>query len=368
VYFPSVDILRGFAALSVLVYHVIETWGWNEFPREGLLSWFRIGWLGVDLFFVISGFVIGLTAFADIDRHGAASFRARFWRRRLARIVPLYYLTSAFFVLLIVERPWPDDFGLNVISHALFVHNLFPSFQGALNPPSWSLGVELQFYLFVMLVAPWLRGRSGVTWLVVMMVLAWIWRFAAFQWLTPLPPARETDLWFATVQLPGALDEFAAGLLLAVFLRGDRGRRALTLLAGRPAMIPLTAVAAGLAFWLAVLIHRAGPPFWQSVVTVTTIRTPLAVAAALLLLIACSLGSERWLRWSAPFRYLGTISYGIYLWHWIVLLLLHKADITQPVPGLVLTLAITVVLATLSWHVLEKPIIKRFSSSPDAGE
>lgn len=367
-YFPSVDILRGFAALSVLVYHVIESWNWQSFPHDGPLAWFRIGWLGVDLFFVISGFVIGLSAFAGIDRHGPMDFRAQFSRRRLARIVPLHYLTCLLFIVLLMPRPWADDIGFNIIVHALFVHNLFPSVQGALNAPNWSLGIEMQFYLFVMLVAPWLRGRHGVVWLIAMIALAWAWRYFAFQLLTPLSPGRETELWLATVQLPGALDEFAAGLLLAIFLRSDFGRRVLALLIRRPAVMLAILVVAGMMFWSAVLIHRAGPPFWQSVVTVTTIRTPLAAAAVLLLLIACSLNSERWLRWSTPFRYLGVISYGIYLWHWLVLLALHQAGVTSPIVGLVLTFAITLALSVCSWHVLEKPIITRFSRSPDAGD
>ena len=55
-YFPSIDILRGFAALSVVVYHVIEHFKWIDFPTQGPLVWFRIGWMGVDLFFCYIGF------------------------------------------------------------------------------------------------------------------------------------------------------------------------------------------------------------------------------------------------------------------------------------------------------------------------
>lgn len=62
-YFPLIDVLRGFAAITVLVYHVIEHFHWTAFPTEGLLSWFRIGWMGVDLFFVISGFCNGIGSF-----------------------------------------------------------------------------------------------------------------------------------------------------------------------------------------------------------------------------------------------------------------------------------------------------------------
>lgn len=48
--FPNIDLLRGFAAISVLIYHVIEMTSWKDFPATGILSWFRIGWMGVDIF------------------------------------------------------------------------------------------------------------------------------------------------------------------------------------------------------------------------------------------------------------------------------------------------------------------------------
>jgi peptidoglycan/LPS O-acetylase OafA/YrhL len=64
--FPLIDALRGIAALLVLIYHVIEISGWQSFPSSGIALLFRIGWIGVDLFFVISGFVIGRAAIAGM--------------------------------------------------------------------------------------------------------------------------------------------------------------------------------------------------------------------------------------------------------------------------------------------------------------
>lgn len=100
-YFETIDILRGFAALSVVVYHVIELFNWTEFPSTGPMLWFRTGWMGVDLFFVISGFVIGLSAFSEIDRSGPTHFHGAFFARRVARIVPLHYLTMLVFIVFI---------------------------------------------------------------------------------------------------------------------------------------------------------------------------------------------------------------------------------------------------------------------------
>lgn len=363
-FYPYVDILRGFAAVSVLVYHVIEYWSWTAFPHDGPLAWFRIGWLGVDLFFVISGFVIGLSALAGIDRVGAKGFRAPFWRRRLVRILPLYYLTCLVFVVLLMPGPWGGDFVVNVLTHGLFIHNVFPSTQGALNAPNWSLGIEMQFYLLMLLIAPWLRGCKGWWLLAGMTATAWLWRHAAFRLMSPLPQGGEESLWLATVQLPGTLDEFAAGLLLARFIRGARGQNFLALMARRPATLLLVAGAAALSLWSAFLIYWSGPSFWHSAATVTLVRTPLAIAAALSVLMACTPASARWLRVSAPLRYLGTISYGIYLWHWPVLVMLRNAGVTRPEDGLILTAAISLSLAAMSWHFFEKPIIRHFGRLP----
>ena len=122
-YFPNVNLLRAFAALLVLVYHVIELAPWPEFPTAGPGLLFRAGWVGVDLFFVISGFVIGLSAIR-LYRDGARDYRRTFLRRRLARIVPLYVFTCAAFLLMVqpavLSLPW-GKLALQLVSHLLFL-------------------------------------------------------------------------------------------------------------------------------------------------------------------------------------------------------------------------------------------------------
>lgn len=329
------------------------------FPDGGVLSWFRIGWLGVDLFFVISGFVIGLSALGEIDRHGPRDFRRPFAVRRLARIVPLYYLTSLLFVLVLLPRPYESQM-INILAHAMFVHNLFPSLQLALNAPTWSLGIELQFYLLALVIAPWLHGRLWWALVLAMCSVAWAWRYVVYQLMSPLPSGGESALWMATTQLPGTLDEFAAGLLLAHFVRSVRGQTALEAMRHNSALQFLAFAGAGISLYSAFLLYWSAPSFWQSVGTVTFVRTPLAISAALLLLVCCTLDSSRWQMISTPFRYLGTISYGIYLWHWPVLVLLRDNVELTPGQALLHTTWVTVSLAILSWHLFEKPIIDRF--------
>ena len=101
-YFENIDLLRAFAAISVLVYHVIELSSWKSFPINGLLSWFRIGWMGVDLFFVISGFVITLSAFSILEKNNLKKYRILFSKKRIARIVPLHYLTILVFLTFVM--------------------------------------------------------------------------------------------------------------------------------------------------------------------------------------------------------------------------------------------------------------------------
>jgi len=84
----NVNLLRAFAATAVVVYHVIVYMKWTTFPVDGPLLTFRIGWIGIDLFFVISGFVITRSALA-LYREDPVEFSRRYRARRLSRIVPL---------------------------------------------------------------------------------------------------------------------------------------------------------------------------------------------------------------------------------------------------------------------------------------
>lgn len=222
-YFETVDVLRGFAALSVVVYHVIELFAWKTFPSTGPLLWFRAGWMGVDLFFVISGFVIGFSAFAEIDKRGPWHFQGAFFARRVTRIVPLHYLTMLAFVVFISPELLFTNFWTNLISHLLFVHNLNLNLHGAINGSNWSLATEMQFYVLMLLAAPWIRiGRWwGIA--AVFIVTAWIWRYGVTLFVQPSGQWGTFPIFIAATQLPGMLDEFVAGLLLARLVRSELG-------------------------------------------------------------------------------------------------------------------------------------------------
>ena len=134
-FYPGIEILRGFAALMVLVYHVIAHGQWAAFPEQGPLLLFRMGWLGVDLFLVISGFVITLAVIGGVARSGdLAGFRRDFAARRWRRIAPLYFLTMLAFLFMVepglLLQGW-QTLAWHLGTHALFVHNMTVATHGA---------------------------------------------------------------------------------------------------------------------------------------------------------------------------------------------------------------------------------------------
>ena len=348
--FPAIDSLRGFAAVSVLAAHVIDATAWKSFPIEGPLVWFRIGFFGVDLFFVISGFVVthmALTVYAK----DPAAFWSTFAVSRLCRIVPLYLLTMAAF-LMVVSPGFVRDpqFWRHLMMHLGFIHNLTYETYGTIDAPNWSVAAEMQFYACLALVLPLLMRVRLPYLLVGCIVIAWAWKYAAFQ-IADDSPLRPFHLKVLTEQVPACLDEFGFGIVLAFIVRTERYKA----LSAMPWFAPVCALVAFTAVTVALKIFWLDTEFWHNPIMVTMFRTLLGFAFALAIFAACQIKGAA-LRLLAPLQYLGTISYGIYLWHWIVLLKLQNLDLT-PWEVLAGTLAVTFVLSALSWHLFESPMV-----------
>jgi peptidoglycan/LPS O-acetylase OafA/YrhL len=363
--FPLIDVLRGFAALSVVVFHVIAHFNWTSFPISGPLVWFRIGGMGVDLFFVISGFVIALSAFARLSRGGFADFVRSFSRARIARIVPLYYLTGLVFIVFIQpELVFVPDIWKQVLSHGLFVHSWFLMHQGGINGVNWSVSVEMQFYLLMLLSAPWLRRAN---WLLIGMggvAVAWSWRAGVYLLVDPNGQWGTFPIFVYTTELPGMLDEFAAGVLLARIILSPKGQALLMWARPRPWVLP---VAATIAVTVALQIYWRNSTYWNSGVMVIAFKTVLAVACAVVVLSACALQYPMVVQLTAPLRYLGTISYGIYLWHLPIIFALKRVSWVEGPKALPAVIMLTLLFASLSWHFFERPLMQRFGSRVKGG-
>lgn len=357
--YPGIDLLRALAALLVLVYHVIRLGNWAHLPESEIWFSFRNGWIGVDLFLVISGFVITLTALNGHERQGPA-FGRDFVRHRLARIVPLYYLTTLVFLVLVDPGLFMLENGVwrrHLATHLLFVHNLHHATHGSINGPAWSVALEMQYYLVMLILTPWL-ARIGVARLLLFsMAGAALWRYLTTLWWTP-GVAQPIVQFIYQTQLPGVIDEFAMGMALAMLVR--RGPAALggVLAPGWRnclAWLTLSAALLSLAAWW--LDSQA---YWNTPFMLVAWRPVLAAGFAAMLagFITCPAAGAMWL---APLRYLGQVSYGLYLWHMMVLLVMTRSF---PWLGGYYLLGFvffpSLVLASVTWHGLEKPNLLRY--------
>ena len=161
---PELDGLRGIAILSVVCIHYIDGQGPTGGPITTLLQKIvALGWSGVDLFFVLSGFLIGGIL---LDARGSPNYFKTFYVRRFFRIIPIYYAWVLLYVLLVTlaghvvqvhsNSGRPEELGASIYVHFLFLQNVWPitlaGLAGAWLSPTWSLAVEEQFYL----VCPWM--------------------------------------------------------------------------------------------------------------------------------------------------------------------------------------------------------------------
>lgn len=362
---PELDGLRGLAILFVFLAHYLGGTGHLHFgwPIRQVFSAMNVGWSGVDLFFVLSGFLIGgiLLEVKTAPRY----FRA-FYMRRVYRILPIYYSWILLYVVvvLIALAGGPNSFSVSerelkqVLPQLLFLQNfqfsLFP-FQQAWFVVTWSLAVEEQFYLFAPLVIRFLSTRNLVIVLCSATVGAPLMRFLVFRYWSP-------DSLATVYLLPCRADALALGVLLAVGWRS----RAFRALAGRHERVlqwTLFFLSAGICCTLKWMV---GP--------VTLLRATIgyswfALLYACLLLMALS-QTNTWLAAtlrSKSLRWLGTISYCVYIIHLTVLLLthqliLHRGPEFYSLPGAAVTALaaiLTLALAALSWRYFEKPLIRR---------
>ena len=352
--YPLVDVIRAAAALLVLVFHVIAIGQWSSFPDSLWTVPFRYGWIGVDLFLVVSGYVITLSAARARVKHPNA-FRWPFMQRRLWRVVPLYALSCTAFIFLV--RPEfllgsPAGIAQQLLSHALFLQNLSSDTHGVINGVTWSLALEMQFYIALILSVGWLVRLRPLRSLMVLVGIAWAWRYGTSLFLIPGEAAPHLQVIY-TAQLPGTLDAFGMGIALALVVFNGEGFWADRLKTGWGNTGMWLGLAIVLLALAGKLLVERRDIYWTLPGMVIFWRTLLAMGFGALLAasITCPLRGTGILR---PIRYLGQISYGIYLWHMpIVLTLVVQPDLRGS-RLLVWTLIGAISLASLSWHLMEK--------------
>ncbi|WP_201830591.1 acyltransferase family protein [Microvirga zambiensis] len=337
---PEIQGLRAVAVLAVLVYHI---WP-SALPG---------GYVGVDVFFVISGYLITGSLFKEFEGTGRIDIPA-FYARRIRRLLPAATVVSLAVALSIpffARAQWSDITG-SLVASALYVQNWFLAAQAvdyladdARGPMNhfWSLSVEEQYYIaWPLILLPILylaRGktisrRAAFGWFIGLIGLG---SLLYSIWLTPLNPGVA---YFATTTRAW---ELALGGALAVF----QARKPLS----QPARAALGGAGLG-AIVVACLAYSDETSFPGYAAILPTFGAAAVIRS-----------SGALSRWSVspvlnarPFQYLGDISYSLYLWHWPVIILFGEVTGRSigPLSGLVL-LIVSVALAHLSKVYVEDP-------------
>lgn len=369
---PALTGLRGFAALWVLVFHA---WALAASASADLPAPIRAamaaGWLGVDVFFVLSGFLLArsLAASQALSVQGGRDW-AGYAVMRGARILPAYYAQLLVFAipasaaLLTPAIAWSPPSGAELAAHALLWLNAWPWVPAHLGP-WWSLSVEAAFYLALPLL--WWAWGSSHRMVVLMLsaaLLSVAWRFVVQGQAIGI----EQRIGWAE-HLPGRGVQFIAGMAAAWLIsRGGPTARWWPAAEGVRGV-----VGAGLAL-LAIIALAALPQFGgeRSYAGVVDARPwtwawpllaalPVGVLLASLVLVPGSVVARA--LGSAPLRALGTISFSLYLWHYPVQWALRSA-LGGYVPEefgfgafLGVGLLLSVLVATLSWWAVERPAL-----------
>ena len=339
-YAPQLDALRFIAALLVFLHHA------PALPHLGFLR--EYGWVGVDLFFVISAFLLTRLLMLEFQRNGTINL-PHFFIRRALRIWPLYffYVTCAVSLAL-----WSQDLALTDIiawwaGLMTFTNNLTAAISGYspidYTAHLWTISLEEQAYIAMpLLLLVYFKSGGGHRVLLGAACGLLIWlllvRTAFFLQGTPHP--------FVWV-LPLRMDGFVLGAVAALVFAGPLPRAALW-------AIPLgVALVATCGFF---------PPVNQASLYQIIGYSVIALGCTCITVGAMAPGMERSILAAGVLRYGGRISFGIYIYHLVGLkiasAILWRLDMMQPGPVVVLGFAITFGMAALSYQVLEKPFLK----------
>ena len=351
----SLDGLRGLAALSIFVFH-----GWlYTMPAPDATDRSSIGdyaahelRLGLVAFFVLSGFLLCRPWFAAALEARRPPNVRRYMRARAARILPAYYAALAGSVVLLwglrgtpgLRLPPSGDLPLFVV----FGQNFSPATVMKLNPPMWSLAVEVMFYALLPLIG-WLAVRLPPTRrMQALAPLALLALGLAYNWSIA---GHGLGMTFSKT-LAAMLPYFAVGMLAALTLHG----RAI----GMPAKRSL--IGAGVTLIAGDAVAKAAAPaIGLDVGDMFAVIRDLPSAAGFALVVAALAAAPRSrVIGGRVLVSLGTISYGFYLWHVPVLMVLRGYGLLplDPVLGTLVALVPALAVSTLSWFALERPILR----------
>jgi peptidoglycan/LPS O-acetylase OafA/YrhL len=368
---PEWDGVRGLAILLVVFYHYI--YGAVPHTTSGaagvVRAIFPLSWSGVDLFFVLSGFLIGGIL---MKQHGSDNYFKIFYIRRVCRIIPLYFLWLILFLILAaaigtaISNDWMAIIFQREIprfprwGYFLFLQNLFTAKTGLFGSPwlspTWSLAVEEQFYLVLPLVLWFTKPSKRIPLLIFLIALVPMLRTYLFLYHSGI---------FVYVLLPCRADALLLGVLCACLIQEPRHFEMLQR-RRRGLAVAFVILALGIC-GLTAHVHGNDALSFTSFEMYTFGFTWLAMFYACVLLLVAT--APAWpmavLFRTRLLRHFGLIAYGMFLMHMAMNSLAHglmlgkSAEIKNLSDVAVTAVAflVTWLLAALSWKFFEQPIV-----------
>lgn len=350
---PALDGLRGLAALAVVLLHLTMQVSPHSLPAVAVKDLFALGWTGVDLFFVLSGFLItGLL----VSAKGSTNYFRVFYARRMLRIFPLYYVALIFLFGMPMLVTLPHNFHIpwrEQLWFWFYVQNFhwvkeYAGWTGHL----WSLAIEEQFYLVWPLVILLTSRKQAIKVCIGLITLSVLYRIYAMN------SSPHLDIYYVT---QARLDGLSIGSAIALLVAEPgwliRLRR----------YAPMIAISALIVF----AVSLPNVPFARQFLLPFGYLGIAAFYGCLLIAALCATTSRlaRVLR-SGLLRFYGRYSYALYVIHVPAMsvlghfgiypdrLSLGGSDLVGELLYIAIVLPIVTLLAWLSWHLLEKHFLK----------
>lgn len=351
----NLDIFRGIAAILVLLFHFYTFYSKELLEISGIFSFLRIGHVGVDLFFVLSGFLITLSLW------NSKSF-SHFFLKRVKRIAPLAITTTLIFWGIQTDFSEITLFNItDLFSHIFFINGFFPQFYSTINPVTWSISIEMAFYIVLPVV--WIicakkNMKKFFTIFSVLVCFSFIYRAFLFYYFQENPEINSHVKIIYSEQLWGRLDQFFIGIILAYvytknniqIMRGLKNR----------AIVFISSVVVILSSYL-FFVYQSD--FRDIFLLQIFLHTATALGFAGLLYGFIETNDESFIKNNSVTNFLswcGTISYGIYIFHFAVISLVYKQSEFLNSVGIsvglqfLLISVITTVLSYVSYNYFEK--------------